>query len=240
MPNSNPNSSVVTVSVIVPAYNESATIITLLGIVNEQRIEGFTFEVIVVDDGSTDDTGALLKENPHLYSRLVTMERNAGKGAAVIAGLKVASGDYVLFQDADLEYDPKDYRGLLFPVAKFNADIIIGSRFIAPAYTRVHYFWHKLANHGITLLFNMLYNTTFTDIYSCYLLYRRSLVDPYKLRAFGWDQHAEILAKAVLRSTTIYETPISYHGRSYAEGKKIKWHHVFAVVARIVRERFGA
>lgn len=233
------NSSVVTISVIVPAYNESATIIDLLGIVNEQHVEGFKFEIIVIDDGSTDNTAALLKANPHLYSRLVCMERNGGKGAAVIAGLKVASGDYVLFQDADLEYDPKDYRVLLLPIAKFNADIIMGSRFIAPAYTRVHYFWHKLANHGITLLFNVLYNTTFTDIYTCYLVYRRSLVDPNKLRAFGWDQHAEILTKAVLNSTTIYETPITYHGRSYAEGKKIKWHHVFAVIMRIIRQRFA-
>lgn len=233
------SNEVIRVSIIVPAYNERASILQILRAVKAQSVPGFEFEVIVIDDGSTDGTGQLLKDNPQFYTRLIALERNGGKGAAVIAGLKAASGSYILFQDADLEYDPADYEVLLRPVGRFTADIVIGSRFIAPTFTRVHYFWHKLGNRLITLLFNILYNTTFTDIYSCYLVYRRALVDPARLTASGWDQHAEILATAVKRAEVIYETPITYHGRSYAEGKKIKSHHVFAVVGRILRERFA-
>jgi glycosyltransferase involved in cell wall biosynthesis len=233
-------SDVINVSVIVPAYNERATILEILRTVRAQTVDGFAFEVIVIDDGSTDGTTQILQDNPDLYTRLIVLERNQGKGAAVIAGLKAAGGSYILFQDADLEYDPADYAVLLRPVQKFAADIVIGSRFLAPSFTRVHYFWHKLGNRLITLFFNVLYNTTFTDIYSCYLVYRRALVDPSRLVALGWDQHAEILATAVKKGEIVYETPITYHGRSYSEGKKIKSHHVIAVVARIFRERFSS
>ncbi len=113
----------------------------------------------------------------------------------------------------------------------------MGSRFLAPEYVRVAYFWHKVGNRSITLLFNIANNTTFSDIYSCYLCYRRSLVDGTRLRTNGWGQHAEILSRAVAAGTVFYDVPISYHGRSYAEGKKIKAHHIFAVLGTIIRER---
>ena len=226
-------------SVIVPAYNEEATILAVLERVNEQQIDGVEMEVVVIDDGSTDETGALLEANSGLYGELIRLPSNRGKGEAVKAGLERASGDYVLFQDADLEYDPADYAGLLAPVLRFDADLVIGSRVLAPAYTRVHYFWHKRANQFLTFAFNALHNTTFTDIYSCYALYRRELVDPRALRSTGWAQHAEILGRIVSKGESFYEVPVSYNGRTYREGKKIRARHFWSVLAMIVWSRFS-
>lgn len=216
-------------SVIIPAYNEQATIIELLEKVARQTVEGVEFEVIVIDDGSRDKTVALLEARPELYTTLIRQPQNGGKGAAVKAGLKNASGDYILFQDADLEYDPADYPKLLEPVLRFDADLVMGSRMTGSPITRVSYFWHKIGNWVITLVFNVLNNTTFTDVYSCYLLYRRSLVDADALTTEGWDQHAEILTRAVAAGRGFYEVPVSYYGRTYDEGKKIRGHHVIAV-----------
>jgi len=224
-------------SVIVPAYNEAGTILKVLFRVSEQKIEGVELEVIVVDDGSTDDTPKLLASNPDLYTHSVRMEVNGGKGAAVIAGLKKATGDYVLFQDADLEYDPSDYAALLQPVQEFGADLVMGSRVTAPRHVRIIYFWHKVGNRLITLFFNILNNTTFTDVYSCYLLYRRSLVNPEKIKSRGWEQHAEILSIVSREAKVAYEVPISYHGRAYADGKKIRAYHLFPVLWMIFRSR---
>jgi glycosyltransferase involved in cell wall biosynthesis len=225
------------ISIIIPVYNEQATILELLGQVRRQAVAGFEFEVIVIDDGSKDDTVRLLEANPSLYTRLVKQAKNGGKGAAVRAGLRHATGSYVLFQDADLEYSPSDYAKLLYPVKEFGADVVMGSRFLAPQYTRVVYFWHKVGNVVITLFFNVLFNTTFSDIYSCYLLYRRDLVSADELVSDGWDQHAEILARAVKRAKVLYEVPIGYHGRTYDEGKKIRSYHAIPVILMIVRRK---
>jgi glycosyltransferase involved in cell wall biosynthesis len=227
-----------TVSVIVPAYNEQATVIKLLTEVRQQKVDDIQFEIIVIDDGSTDATGALLKDNPGLYDKLISQPMNMGKGAAVLAALQASTGQYILFQDADLEYSPSYYNALLYPVQAFGADIVMGSRFMAAQYVRVQFFWHMIGNKFVTMLFNVLFNTTFTDIYSCYLLYKKDLVNPSELVSTGWDQHAEILCRAVRRAKAIYEVPISYHGRSYDEGKKIKAIHALPVVSMIVRRRF--
>jgi len=223
------------VSIIVPAYNEAATIVQLLHEVRAQSVEGVQFEVIVIDDGSKDNTVALLEQNPTLFDKLIKQPKNGGKGAAVIAGLKNATGDYILFQDADLEYSPSHYDLMLMPVKAFGAEIVMGSRFAAPQYTRVQYFSHKAGNRLITLIFNLFFNTTFTDIYTCYLLYKRLLINPDELVSYGWEQHAEILGRAVRRSKVVYEVAISYHGRSYEEGKKIRARHIIAVILMIVR-----
>ena len=225
-------------SIIIPAYNESATIIRLLESIARQRVDGFTLEVIVVDDCSNDQTEQLVNSRPELFSRYIRLPQNQGKGGAVIAGLKAAGGDIILFQDADLEYSPDDYGRMLAPFADYNADVVMGSRLTAPACTRVFYFWHKMGNHCITLLFNLLNNTTFTDIYSCYLAFRRPLIDPDALQTRGWEQQAEILSRLVRRARCLYEVPISYHGRSYEEGKKIKPYHVLSVIWAIIRYRF--
>jgi glycosyltransferase involved in cell wall biosynthesis len=229
------------VTILVPAYNEEKTIIPILQRVNEQVVPGVSFEIIVVDDGSKDSTASLLEQNPQLYTRFIKMPKNGGKGAAVKAGLAAAGGEYILFQDADFEYDPADYARLLMPVLRFSADIVIGSRIAAPPCTRVAYFWHKIGNRLLTFVFNILNNTTFTDVYTCYFLFRRSLVKPEELKTFGWEQQAEILSLAVRRSRVYYEVPISYYGRTYDEGKKIRAHHILAVVKTIfVRRLFGS
>jgi glycosyltransferase involved in cell wall biosynthesis len=224
----------VKLSVIIPAFNEQETILELLREVKAQMIDGVNIEVVVIDDCSVDNTLQLLDENPNLYSVLVKQPRNSGKGGAVKAGLAVANGDFILFQDADLEYDPSEYEKLMMPVLKHDADVVMGSRLIAPPYTRVHYFWHKQGNRFITLFFNIINNTTFTDIYSCYLLYRKDLIKPEELTTMGWDQHAEILTLATKRSRTYYEVPISYHGRTYDQGKKIRAHHIISVLWTIL------
>jgi len=227
------------VSVVIPAYNEEAFILKVLEAVARQQSDECHYEVIVVDDGSIDRTVEVVRSRPDLYSQLVVQPQNGGKGAAVKAGLARASGEFVLIQDADLEYDPSDYPKLILPLKKGDADMVMGSRLVAPPMTRVSYFWHKVGNRLITLLFNVTYNTTFTDIYCGYLLYRRTLLDPAELMTFGWEQHAEMLARLVKRATHIYEVPVSYFGRTYAEGKKIRALDVLPVLFEIVWRRFA-
>ncbi|MBL6931670.1 MAG: glycosyltransferase family 2 protein [Rhodospirillales bacterium] len=225
------------VSILIPVYNEQATIIDLLTAVAAQKIDGVEFEVIVIDDGSKDNTVKLLEDNAGLYTMLIKQPQNGGKGAAVKAGMKQASGDYILFQDADLEYDPADYKQLMLPVLRFDADVVMGSRFLAPEFVRVSYFWHKVGNLVITFVFNIFNNTTFTDVYSCYLMFKRPLVDADQLQTEGWEQHAEILSKAVGGSKSYYDVPVSYQGRTYEEGKKIRAHHAIAVLWTIIKMR---
>ncbi len=225
------------ISVLIPAFNEENTIIEILDSVNEQSNEDYELEIIVIDDSSTDSTRQLLEDNKVLYSKLIKLEKNLGKGGAVREGLKSATGSYVLFQDADLEYNPIEYKKIFKIIDKFNADVIIGSRFLSPEFTRVHYFFHKLGNKFITGIFNLIYNTTFTDIYSCYLCFKRDLVDPLKLKSNNWSQHAEILATTVKSSKIFYEVPISYSGRTFEEGKKIKARHTFSVIYMILKKR---
>ena len=225
------------ISVIIPTFNEENTIIELLKRVNKQSNESSDLEVIVIDDCSTDNSKKLLKENPDLYNKLILLDKNLGKGGAVREGLLNATGEYILFQDADLEYNPKDYKKIFNIIHEHNADVIIGSRFLSPEYTRVHYFYHKVGNRVITFLFNLLYNTTFTDIYSCYLSFKRELIQPNNLKSNSWSQQAEILATAVKSSSIYYEVPISYSGRSFEDGKKIKARHTLSVFWMIIKKR---
>ena len=225
------------VTILIPIFNEENTIIEILNRVNSEKNNETEMEIIVVDDCSTDNSKNLLNENRDLFSKLVELDKNLGKGGAVKEGLKNATGDYVLFQDGDLEYSPKDYGKIFRMLHQFKADIVIGSRFLSPEYTRVHYFFHKVGNRTITLLFNLLYNTTFTDIYSCYLCFRRDLVNPNKLKSNGWAQQAEILGQAVKSSKVYYEVPISYSGRTFVEGKKIKGRHAMGVILMIIKKR---
>lgn len=227
----------ISISVVIPTYNEQETILQILEKVKAVKYKGVRFEILVIDDGSTDKSIELLQANPSLYTKLLQMPKNGGKGAAVKMGLSEASGDYILFQDADLEYDPADYVKLLFPVVEHDADVVMGSRFVAPECIRVSYFWHKVGNRLITFIFNILNNTTFTDVYSCYLMFRRELVDPKLLKTSGWEQHAEILSVAVQNSKVYYEVPVSYHGRTYEDGKKIRAHHTIAVVWTMLKKR---
>ena len=225
-------------SILIPVYNEEKTIFTILNKINESKIENFDFEIIVINDGSTDKTLKILQENQNLYDQLLNFEKNQGKGFAVKNGLKVVTGDYIIFQDADLEYDPSDFIKFTNLINKLSVDIIIGSRFNYSDYTRSHNIANKIGNHILTFFFNILYNSTFTDIYSCYLVFRKDLLDPNKLKTNGFEQHAEILCKLVKKGEKFYEVPINYNGRSAAEGKKIKFYHFFSVIYRIFIERF--
>ena len=224
-------------SVIVPAYNEEKTIIELLKKVKDVEINGVTKEIIVIDDCSIDNTLSLLEKNEILYDVLIKLSKNSGKGEAVRNGLLKASGEYILFQDADLEYDPNDYKKLLEPIIRFDADLVIGSRLIASQLTRVYYFWHKVGNKFITFLFNIVNNTTFTDIYSCYVVFKTNLINPKELSTSGWEQQAEILSKVVSRGRSFYEVPVNYYGRTYEEGKKIRPHNAISVLLTIISKR---
>lgn len=226
-------------SVIVPAYNEEATVLIVLERVKKVVIPEVEIETIVVDDGSKDQTVYLLKANPQLYSKLILLPKNGGKGAAVKAGLKVATGDFILFQDADLEYDPRDYPKIVRALLDYQADAVIGSRYLAPQLVRVHYLIHRLGNNVITFWLNLLYNKTFSDVYSCYLAYRRSLIDPDSLQTFRFEQHAEILCRCLNQGKIFYEVAICYHGRDVSEGKKIKARHAFSILFTMLRFRFA-
>ena len=225
-------------SVLVPVYNEEKTVLKVLKRLNQTRVENIEYEIIVINDGSTDNTQNVLENNKNLFSILINNKTNSGKGYSVKEGLKVAKGDYIIFQDADLEYDPVEFKKFIRLCKDFDADVISGSRFNFSEYTRSHNILNKFGNNILTFTFNVLYNTTFTDIYSCYLCYKNNLLDFNELKTNGFDQHAEILSKVVKKGKKFYEVPISYNGRSYEEGKKIKFYHFFSVIFRIIIERF--
>ncbi len=224
-------------SIIVPVYNEEKTIIKILEKIKNNSSSLFKYEVIVIDDGSTDQSKKLLENNKHLFDKLLVNETNKGKGFSVKRGLSNASGTHIIFQDADFEYDPADFKKFEKIFLEFDADGIIGSRFVYSNYTRSHNILNKIANTFLTLAFNLLYNTTFTDIYSCYFAFKKNLLDGQSLRTEGFEQHAEILCKIIKKGNKFYEVPISYNGRNISEGKKIKPHHFFLILFEIIRRR---
>tara|TARA_B100001063_G_scaffold153724_1_gene143405 strand:- start:65 stop:769 length:705 start_codon:yes stop_codon:yes gene_type:complete len=224
-------------SVIIPAYNEEKTIIETLKRIQITKKNKIEYEIIVINDGSKDNTSNLLKSNNELYDKLIEYENNSGKGFAVKKGIEVSTGEYVIFQDADLEYDPVDFDKFIDLITNFNVDGIIGSRFVYSRFTRSHNIMNKFGNYILTFFFNVLYNTTFTDIYSCYFCFKKELLNYENLKTVGFEQHAEILCKVIKNGKYFYEVPISYNGRSHDEGKKIKFYHFFIVLFRIALER---
>ena len=224
--------------ILIPVYNEEKTIIKILEKISVSCEQIKNYEIIVVDDGSTDQTNNQLLSHSNLYSSLLTLPQNRGKGYAIIKGLENVNQGFVLIQDADLEYDPSEIPNLWNEIKKNSAEVLLTSRLSGSKTTRVHYFWHKVGNRIITLFFNICNNTTFTDIYSGYLIFDISKINLSKLRFFGWGQQAEILTYLVKNSTKIYETPISYYGRTYEEGKKIRFTSVFKVFMAIIITRF--
>ena len=224
-------------SIIVPVYNEEKTVIEVLNKIKNNSSNLFKYEIIVIDDGSTDQSRKLLEDNKHLYDKLLVNESNKGKGFSVKKGLLNTSGTHIIFQDADFEYDPADFKKFVKIFLDFNADGIVGSRFIYSNYTRSHNILNKIGNKLLTFVFNILYNTTFTDIYSCYFAFKKDLLNVHELRTEGFEQHAEILCKVMRKGNKFYEVPINYNGRNYSEGKKIKPHHFFLVLFQIIRGR---
>ncbi|HET9718544.1 MAG TPA: glycosyltransferase family 2 protein, partial [Solirubrobacteraceae bacterium] len=205
-------------SVVVPAYNEAATIVTLLTRVLESPLVA---EVLVVDDGSTDETLALARSLDDARLRVFTQPRNMGKGAALRRGFSEAIAQYVVVQDADLEYDPAEYPHLLEPLLAGRADVVFGSRFLSDRPHRVLYFWHSVANKLLTLASNTFTNLNLTDMETCFKVFRREVIQQIQLREDRFGFEPEVTAKVARGGWRIYEVGISYSGRTYAEGKKI-------------------
>tara|TARA_Y100000389_G_scaffold14518_1_gene12859 strand:- start:3013 stop:3714 length:702 start_codon:yes stop_codon:yes gene_type:complete len=225
-------------TIVVPVYNEEKTIEKVLLSLTKLREKIETIEIIVVNDGSKDNSLKILRENHNYYDVLINNVQNEGKGNAVKSALEKANGKYIVFQDADLEYDPQDFNKFVNLINKFSPDLIIGSRFNYADYTRSHHFFNKIGNMCITFIFNLFYQTTFTDVYSCYACFKRELLDHHNLKSNGFEQHAEILCKVVKKGKTFYEVPINYNGRTHDEGKKIKFYHIFSVIYQIAIGRF--
>ena len=222
-------------SVVIPVYNERTTIEAILQRVLEAPYEK---ELLVVDDGSTDGTREFLRTYQHPAVRIFFHEENRGKGAAIRTAIDHAALDVVVIQDADLEYDPAEYDRLVEPIERGVADAVYGSRFLGGPH-RVLFYWHYVGNKLLTTLSNMLTNLNLTDMETCYKAFRREVIQSIPLRSNRFGFEPEVTAKLARRRVRIFETPISYYGRTYAEGKKITWRDGLNAVWCIVRYHLG-
>jgi glycosyltransferase involved in cell wall biosynthesis len=223
-------------SVIVPVYNERKTIEEIIRRVQAVDLD-LEKEIIVVDDGSTDGTREALQSLALAELRVVVHEKNKGKGAALRSGFDRAEGDIILIQDADLEYDPREYPKLLEPILDGRADVVYGSRFLGGPH-RVLYFWHYVGNRFLTTFSNMISNLNLTDMETCYKVFRRDVLQKINLKSPRFGFEPEITVKLAKLRCRIYEVPISYSGRDYAEGKKIGWKDGLAALFHLIRFRF--
>jgi glycosyltransferase involved in cell wall biosynthesis len=225
-------------SVVVPVYNERTTLVEVIRRMRSVDLpDGIDREIIVVDDGSSDGTRDVLRQLGDSTVRVLAHPTNRGKGAAVRTGIEVATGDYILIQDADLEYDPDDWPKLIAPVLRGRARVVYGSRFTGER--RNMLFLHWVGNRMLSLVTNMLYNTTLSDMETCYKLVDRDLMLDLDLHSNRFDIEPEITAKILKRHIRIYEVPISYTGREFDEGKKITWRDGFAALWTLVKFRFA-
>jgi len=231
-----PDLSDVTLTVVMPAYNERATIVEIVQRVMEAPVRK---ELIVVDDGSADGTREILESLRGCYPpeelRVIFHPRNQGKGAALRTGVRAARGDYVIIQDADLEYDPREYGRLLQPCLEYDADVVYGSRFAGSGPHRVLFFWHAVANRILTTVSNAFTDLNLTDMETCFKLFRADVIRDMTLEQDRFGFEPEVTAKIAHRNLKIYEVGISYYGRGYAEGKKIGWRDAVEALYCIVR-----
>ena len=226
------------VSFLVPAYNEAATIVELLDRVSRLELEK---QIVVVDDGSTDGTGELIEKWRRGREDVVFLrQENRGKGAAVRAAIPHADGEICVIQDADLEYDPADVPALIEPIVRGSADVVFGSRLSGGKPQRVYMFWHLVGNRFLSMLTNVLYNTTLSDMETGYKAFRTEILRSLDLRQNDFGIEPEITAKICKRKLRVYELPIAYYGRTYAEGKKITWRDGFRAIRVLLSVRlFG-
>jgi glycosyltransferase involved in cell wall biosynthesis len=221
-------------SVVIPCYNEVGTIRQIVELVRLSPVE--SKEIIIVDDCSTDGTRDLMqREIAPLVAKVLYHDRNQGKGAALRTGFAAASGDIVLVQDADLEYDPDEYPKLIKPIVDGKADVVFGSRFLGGGAHRVVYFWHMVGNNFLTLFSNMLTNLNLTDMETCFKVFRRDVLRRITIEENRFGFEPEITAKVARLRVPIYEVGISYYGRTYEEGKKIGWRDGFRALYAIVK-----
>lgn len=223
-------------SVVMPVYNEKNTIKEIIRRVRLVDIGDIDKEIIVVDDGSTDGTRDILKIEADSSIKVLMQERNQGKGAAVRRGLEEATGDLVIIQDGDLEYDPEEYVKLIAPILAGKAEVVYGSRFTGER--RNMMFWHMLGNRFLSLVTNVLYNTTLSDMETCYKMFKKEALEGIEIKSNKFDLEPEITAKILKRKIRIYEVPISYAGREADEGKKITWRDGFSALWTLVKYRF--
>ena len=222
-------------SIIIPVYNEKNTIREL---VKRVQAMNMAYEILIVDDGSKDGTRDILAElDGKGKVRVILHEKNQGKGAAVRTGIQSAKGDVMLIQDADLEYDPREYPNLLKPIEEDKADVVYGSRFLGEPH-RAILFWNMVANKLLTLMTNILYNNILTDMETGYKVFKRSAVEGITIHARRFDFEPEFTAKMLKRKIRIYEVPISFNPRDYSEGKKIKISDAFVAVWTLIKYRF--
>ncbi len=217
------------ISIIIPCYNEEKTIEKIIDKVRDSMSS--PYEIIVIDDGSTDKTGLILENNlKNKINKILINEKNYGKGYSVKKGIEVTNGDIIIIQDADLEYDPKDYTKLIKPIEEGFADVVYGSRFIGSDEKRVLYFWHMIGNKFLTLLSNMLTNLNLTDMEVCYKVFKSEILKKINLYENRFGFEPEITAKISKQNIRIYEVGVKYYGRTYAEGKKINWKDGFRAI----------
>ncbi|HQW11329.1 MAG TPA: glycosyltransferase family 2 protein [Saprospiraceae bacterium] len=228
-------------SVIIPAYNEERTISDILNkVLQTELIGGTQKEIILVDDCSTDNTHGIIDDyintHPEASIQYVRHTVNRGKGAALRTGIQSATGDYVIVQDADLEYDPQEFNILLRPILDGFADVVFGSRFSGGNAHRILFFWHTVGNKFLTSLSNMMTNLNLTDMETCYKMFRRDIIQSISLKENRFGFEPEVTAKvARIPNIRIYEVGISYYGRTYAEGKKINWKDGFRAIYCIIK-----
>lgn len=222
-------------SVIMPVFNERET---LEEIVKQVLDTGLAHEIVMVDDGSTDGTRDIMKQwDQDPVVRVIYHDENKGKGSAVRTGFQAACGEIVVIQDADLEYDPRDYPKLIQPIREGRADVVYGSRFLGGPARRV-YFWHRLGNFMLTLMTNILYNLDLSDMETCYKCFRAEVVKDLTLRSRRFEVEPELTAKIAKRGYRIFEVPISYYGREYHEGKKITGWDALPAIWTLIKYRF--
>ncbi len=220
-------------SVIIPVYNEKNTVKTIIDAV--RSVKNIDIEIIIVDDFSTDGTREIYPQIKNDVDKIILHEKNQGKGAALRTGFAHATGDYVVVQDADLEYDPQEYRLLLAPILDNKADVVYGSRFMGGRPHRVLFFWHSVGNKMLTLLSNMFTNLNLTDMETCYKLFKREIIQSIDIQEDRFGFEPEITAKVSKKNLRIYEVGISYSGRDYSEGKKIGWRDAVRAFVCIIK-----